>query len=132
MPFENPTGFSNFVEMLFILLIPAALTATFGRMVGNRRQGWALYAAMADHVRRVGMAVAYAAEQHGSPAQQAPGRDRLGRRHTGGNLEGKEQRFGIATSALCAAITTDASNGSVNSAHRLLHRHRRRSCRWPT
>ena len=70
MPFENPTGLSNFVEVLFILLIPAALTATFGRMVGNRRQGWALYAAMLAMLV-AGIAVAYAAESHGSPAQDA-------------------------------------------------------------
>ncbi len=80
-PFENPTAFSNFVEVLFILLIPAALTATFGRMVGNRRQGWALYAAMAVMlVATIG--IGYAAEQNGSPAQKAAGLDaRLGRRH---------------------------------------------------
>ncbi|MBN1528976.1 MAG: potassium-transporting ATPase subunit KdpA [Thermoleophilaceae bacterium] len=109
MPFENANGFGNFVEMLFILLIPAALTATFGRMVGNRRQGWALYAAMAA-LMVAGVVVAYAAEANGSPAEKAA-------QITGGNLEGKEQRFGIANSALWATVTTDASNGSVNSAH---------------
>jgi potassium-transporting ATPase potassium-binding subunit len=108
-PFENPTAFSNFVEMLFILLIPAALTATFGRMVGSRRQGWALYAAMAVMLVAA-IAVAYAAEQDGSPAQHAAG-------VPGENLEGKEQRNGIVASASWAAITTAASNGSVNSAH---------------
>jgi K+-transporting ATPase ATPase A chain len=108
-PFENPTAFSGFVEMLFILLIPAALTATFGRMVGNRRQGWALYAAMAVMLVAT-IAVAYGAEANGSPAQHAAG-------VPGGNLEGKEQRNGIANSAAWAAITTAASNGSVNSAH---------------
>ena len=116
MPFENPTTFANFVEMLFILLIPAALTATFGRMVGNRRQGWALYAAMAAMLV-AGVVVAYAAEQNGSPAEKSAhvavaSADGT----TGGNLEGKEQRFGIANSALWATVTTDASNGSVNSA----------------
>ncbi len=116
-PFENASGFSNFVEVLFILLIPAALTATFGRMVGNRRQGWALYAAMAVMLV-VTIAVTYGAEQNGSPAQKdaevatAPADGT-----TGGNLEGKEQRFGIANSSMWAAITTAASNGSVNSAH---------------
>ncbi len=117
MPFENPTTFSNFVEVLFILLIPAALTATFGRMVGNRRQGWALYAAMA--VMMVGgVVVAYAAEQNGSPAEKAANVSVASADGTtGGNLEGKEQRFGIANSALWATVTTDASNGSVNSAH---------------
>jgi K+-transporting ATPase ATPase A chain len=128
MPFENSNGFTNFVELLFILLIPAALTATFGKMVGSLRQGWALYAAML--VMLVGgVAVTYAAEQNGSPAQKAaitavdpgppaPSVD-LGARDgtTGGNLEGKEQRFGIANTALWATATTDASNGSVNGAH---------------
>jgi potassium-transporting ATPase potassium-binding subunit len=108
MPFENPTTFSNFVEVLFILLIPAALTLTFGRMVGNRRQGWALYAAMVA-MFVAGVVVSYAAEQNGSPAQHAAGL-------SGGNLEGKEQRFGIANSALWTAATTGASNGSVNAA----------------
>ena len=108
-PFENATTLSNFVQVLFILLIPAALTATFGRMVGNRRQGWALYAAMAVMLV-VTIGVTYAAEQNGSPAQKAA-------EVAGGNLEGKEQRFGIANSALWAAATTAASNGSVNSAH---------------
>jgi K+-transporting ATPase ATPase A chain len=107
-PFENPSAFSNFVELLFILLIPAALTATFGRMIGNRRQGWALYAAMAA-LFVVGVVVAYAAEAHGTPAQHAA-------HVVGGNLEGKEQRFGIANSSLWTTATTDASNGSVNAA----------------
>jgi potassium-transporting ATPase potassium-binding subunit len=115
-PFENPTGLSNFVELLFILLIPAALTATFGRMVGNRRQGWALYAAMIAMLA-ITIAVAYGAEQHGSPAQRsAEVATTSGDGSTGGNLEGKEQRFGIANSAMWTAVTTAASNGSVNSA----------------
>jgi K+-transporting ATPase ATPase A chain len=116
-PFENATAFSNFVEMLFILLIPAALTATFGRMVGNRRQGWALYAAMAVFLVAT-IAVAYAAEQDGSPAQKsADVATASADGTTGGNLEGKEQRNGIVQSSAWAAITTAASNGSVNSAH---------------
>jgi potassium-transporting ATPase potassium-binding subunit len=116
MPFENPTTFSNFVEVLFILLIPAGLTATFGRMVGNRRQGWALYAAMAVMLV-AGTVVAYAAEQHGSPAQRSANvAVASADGTTGGNLEGKDQRFGIANSALWSTVTTDASNGSVNSA----------------
>ena len=111
MPFENPTRLSNFVEMLFILLIPAGLTATFGRMVGNRRQGWALYAAMMV-MFVVGVAVVYAAEQHGSPAQHAAGVIAAPpTARTGGNLEGKEQRFGIANRALWATVTTVASCG---------------------
>jgi potassium-transporting ATPase potassium-binding subunit len=109
MPFENPTGLSNFVEVLFILLIPAALTATFGRMVGNRRQGWALYAAMLAMLV-AGIAVAYGAESHGTPAQRAAD-------VSGPNLQDKEQRLGIANSTEWAAITTAASNGSVNSGH---------------
>ena len=118
MPFENPTAFSNFVEVLFILLIPAALTATFGRMVGNRRQGWALYAAMLVDARRRRSASATPPSSNGSPAQQEAGLEMASADGTtGGNLEGKEQRFGIANSALWATATTDASNGSVNSAH---------------
>jgi K+-transporting ATPase ATPase A chain len=117
MPFENGTAFANFVEVLFILLIPAALTATFGRMVGSRRQGWALYAAMAVMLV-ASVAVAYAAEQNGSPAQKAANvATASADGTTGGNLEGKEQRNGIASSAEWAAITTAASNGSVNSSH---------------
>jgi K+-transporting ATPase ATPase A chain len=117
MPFENPTQFSNFVEAIFILLIPASATAQFGRMVGNRRQGWALYATMLIFL--VGLfGVAYAAEQHGSPAQHIAGENTAAATGTtGGNLEGKDQRFGIADSAEWADVTTDASNGSVNSAH---------------
>ncbi len=101
----------------FILLIPAALTATFGRMVGNRRQGWALFAAMA--IMLVGtIAVGYAAEQNGSPAQKAAGLEMASSDGTtGGNLEGKEQRNGILAGRRGAAATTAASNGSVDSAH---------------
>jgi K+-transporting ATPase ATPase A chain len=116
-PFENATAFSNFVEVLFILLIPAALTATFGRMVGNRRQGWALFGAMAV-MMVIGVLVAYAAEQNGSPAQNAAQvATASADGTTGGNMEGKEQRNGIAQSALWTTVTTEASNGSVNAAH---------------
>jgi potassium-transporting ATPase potassium-binding subunit len=116
-PFENPTAFSNFVEMIFILLIPAGLVFTFGRMVGSRRQGWALYAAMAV-LMVAGMFVATAAEQHGSPAQEKAGLEMAaGDGTSGGNMEGKEVRNGIVASAAWASWTTDASNGSVNSAH---------------
>jgi K+-transporting ATPase ATPase A chain len=108
MPFENPNGITNFFELLLILLIPAGLTATFGRMVGSRRQGWALYAAMFV-LFAVGVAVVYAAEAHGSVAQHAAG-------ITGGNLEGKETRFGITNSALWTAVTTVTSCGAVNAA----------------
>ena len=116
-PFENPTQFSGFVEMIFILLIPASATIQFGRMVGNRRQGWALYATMLVFMVTL-FGVGYAAEQHGSPAQHIAGEHTAAANGTtGGNLEGKEQRFGIADSAQWANVTTDASNGSVNSAH---------------
>ena len=107
-PLENPTGLSNFLEMLAILAIPAALTYTYGRMVGSRRQGWAIFSAMAV-LFVIGVAVVYAAEQHGSPALHAAGIH-------GPNMEGKEQRFGIANSALWTAITTATSTGAVNSA----------------
>ena len=117
MPFENPSALTNFVELLFILLIPAALTATFGRMVGARRQGWALYGTMMI-LLLVGIGVSYGGEQAGSPAQDAAGISATahGSDSAGGNLEGKEQRFGIASSTEWAAATTAASNGSVNSA----------------
>ena len=108
MPFENPSGLSNGIEMLAMLLIPAGLTFTYGRMVGNRRQGWAIFSAMAI-LFVVGVAVVYAAELHGTPAQQAAGLN-------GPNLEGKEQRLGIAGSALWTAITTATSTGAVNAA----------------
>jgi K+-transporting ATPase ATPase A chain len=110
-PYENPTPLSNFLEMLAILLIPAALCYTFGVMVGDPRQGWALLAAMV--VIFVPLLVScFAAEQAGIPAISALGVD-----PTGGNMEGKETRFGIANSALWATVTTAASNGSVNSMH---------------
>jgi len=108
MPFENPTWLSNFVEMLLILVIPAALTATYGRMVGNRRQGWAVFGAMMA-MFIVAVAVIYVAESNPTPAMDAA-------QVHGGNLEGKEQRFGIASTALFAAATTAASCGAVNGA----------------
>ena len=116
-PFENPTPFSNFLEMLSILLIPAALVYTFGKMVGDTRQGWALLAAMtAIFVVMLGIGVW--AEQSGNPAFAALGVDqKAGSLQPGGNMEGKEARFGIANSALWATATTAASNGSVNSMH---------------
>ena len=108
MPFENSNGITNFLEMFLILIIPAGLTATFGRMVGSRRQGWALYVAMFA-LLIVGVAIVYAAEAHGSVAQHAAG-------IAGGNLEGKETRFGVTNSALWSAITTVTSCGAVNAA----------------
>ena len=115
-PFENPSRFSNFIEMLFIVLIPAALTYTYGKMVGSRRQGWAIFAAM--FVLWIGgVGVAYVSEQHGTPAQHLAGvSTRAIAGSTGGNMEGKEQRNGIVNSALWATTTSDTSNGSVNAA----------------
>lgn len=117
MPFENPTGLSNFVQLLFILLIPAALTATYGRMVGNRRHGWALYGVMLA-LFLVGVVTTYGGESAATPAQADAGIEASadGSHSTGGNLEGKEQRFGIASSSLWSVATTAASNGSVNSS----------------
>ena len=116
-PFENPTPLSNFLELLSILLIPAALVYTYGKMVGDTRQGWALLAAMTIiFVALLGVAVW--AEQGGNPAFTARGVDQQANAlQPGGNMEGKEARFGIANSALWATATTAASNGSVNSMH---------------
>jgi potassium-transporting ATPase potassium-binding subunit len=115
-PFENPTGFSNLVEMLAVLVIPAALVFMYGRMTGKRRQGYAIYSTMM--IMFLGaVIVAYIAEAHGSPAQHAAGlHTAVVHGSTGGNLEGKEQRFGIAGSALFDVITTVTSCGAVNSA----------------
>jgi potassium-transporting ATPase potassium-binding subunit len=116
-PFENPTPLSNFLEVLSILLIPAALCYTFGRMVGDTRQGWAILVAM--FVIFVPLTFgAYIAEQTGNPVLAAAGADaNVSDAQSGGNMEGKEVRFGIANSALWASATTAASNGSVNSMH---------------
>jgi potassium-transporting ATPase potassium-binding subunit len=115
-PFENPSGLTNLLELLLIIALPASLTYAFGRMIGNRRQGWALYAAMmAMFVAAV--AVVYVAEQHGSPAQHHAGiLTASAEGSTGGNMEGKEQRFGIAESSLWTAVTTVTSCGAVNAA----------------
>ena len=114
-PFENPTPLSNFLEMLAILLIPAALCYTFGEMVGDRRQGWALLAAMTLIFVPL-MVGCVAAEQAGNPALHALGVDqRASALQAGGNMEGKEVRFGIVDSGIWSTATTAASNGSVNS-----------------
>jgi potassium-transporting ATPase potassium-binding subunit len=115
-PFENPTGLSNLIELFLILCIPASLTYTYGRMVGSRRQGWALFSAMSA-LFIVSVVVVYVAEMHGTPAQHAAGvHTGIIDGSTGGNLEGKEQRFGIANSALWTAVTTVTSCGAVNAA----------------
>jgi len=108
-PFENPTALSNFVQMISIFAIGAALTNVFGRMVGNQRQGWAILAAMGV-LFIIGVTVCYAAEGHGNDILNALGL-------SGGNMEGKEVRFGIVASALFAVITTAASCGAVNAMH---------------
>jgi K+-transporting ATPase ATPase A chain len=114
-PFENPTPFSNFFEMVLIFAIPSALTYTLGRMTGSRRHGWAVWAAMTA-LFLVGVSAAYWAEAKGNP--QLSGVNQVASdMHSGGNMEGKEVRFGIANSALFATTTTDASCGAVNSMH---------------
>jgi K+-transporting ATPase ATPase A chain len=107
-PFENPTAFSNLVEMFIILIIPASLPFAFGRMVGNRRQGHVIFGAM-SFLFVISVVVVYLAERHGTPAAHAAGL-------LGPNMEGKEQRFGVASSSLFTAITTVVSCGAVNTA----------------
>jgi K+-transporting ATPase ATPase A chain len=108
-PFENPTAISNFVQMLLIFMIGAAMTNVFGRMVGNQRQGWAILSVMGV-LFIAGVAVTYWAEANGTTALDALGL-------TGGNMEGKEVRFGIIASSLFAVVTTAASCGAVNAMH---------------
>jgi K+-transporting ATPase ATPase A chain len=110
-PFENPTALMNFLQMVLIFAIPAALTWTYGKMAGDSRQGWAIFAAMSV-LWLAGVAVAYHSEVGPNPALAGLGVDQ-----GAGNLEGKELRFGIAASALFATVTTDASCGAVNSMH---------------
>ena len=116
-PYENPTPLTNFLEMLAILLIPAALCYTFGFMVGDTRQGWAILGAM-TLILFVLILVTVPAEQNGNPAFVSLGIDQANNsQQAGGNMEGKETRFGIVNSALWAVVTTAASNGSVNAMH---------------
>ncbi len=116
-PYENPTPLTNFVELVSILIISSGLTYTFGKMVGDTRQGWALFAAMA-FLFFAGVFICYPAEKAGNPILAQLGVEtRATRTQPGGNMEGKEVRFGLASSALWATATTDASNGSVNSMH---------------
>ncbi len=111
-PFENPTPFSNFIQMLLILIIPAGFTYTLGRMVRSQGHGWAVYGAMTA-LLIVGTFSIYLAESRGNPLYPA----NVNQTVVGGNFEGKETRFGIANSALFAAVTTGASCGAVNSMH---------------
>ncbi len=116
-PYENPTALSNFIEMVVLVLIPAALTYTFGRTVGDTRQGWAVLATMLILFVSL-VALATVSEQRGNPRLAALGVDQsAGPLQSGGNMEGKETRFGIAASALFATATTGTSCGAVNSMH---------------
>jgi K+-transporting ATPase ATPase A chain len=110
-PFENPTPLTNFLQVVLIFAIPAALTYTYGRMAGSQRQGWAILAAMGV-LFLAGVSTAYWAEAHPNPALAS-----LAVSQPSGNMEGKEVRFGIAASTLFATVTTDASCGAVNSMH---------------
>jgi K+-transporting ATPase ATPase A chain len=114
-PFENPTPLSNFFEMVLIFGIPSGLTYTLGRMTGSQRHGWAVWAAMA-FLFFAGVTAAYWAEARGNPLLAGTDQHATAL-HSGGNMEGKEVRFGIANSALFATVTTDASCGAVNGMH---------------
>ena len=114
-PFENPTPFSNFLEMVLIFAVPSALTYTLGRMTGSQRHGWAVWAAMA-FLFLAGVTTAYWAEARGNPLLSGTDQ-RASALHAGGNMEGKEVRFGIVNTALFATATTDASCGAVNGMH---------------
>ena len=116
-PYENPTAVSNWLEMFAILLIPFALTYTFGKMVGDTRQGWALAACMLIFLTLFA-AIAFHSEQQGNPLIAKHGIDQIASAtQSGGNMEGKETRFGIGASALFASVTTATSTGAVNSWH---------------
>jgi K+-transporting ATPase ATPase A chain len=116
-PFENPTPFTNLLQMVMIFLIPAGLTYTFGAMVGDRRQGWAIFAACSV-MFLAGAFACYWAEQRGNPGFAKLGVETHATAlQAGGNMEGKETRFGIAASTLFATVTTDVSCGAVNNAH---------------
>jgi K+-transporting ATPase ATPase A chain len=116
-PFENPDGLTSFLEMFALLVIPGALTATYGRMVGSRRQGWAIFAVM-FLLWGISVVVAVGAEQQGNPVVARTGVDQhASALQAGGNMEGKEVRFGIGASGTFAASTTGTSTGAVNSFH---------------
>ena len=116
-PFENPTPLSNFVQIILIFIIPAGLTYTFGVMVGDRRQGWTIFSACAA-MFLIGAFYSYWAEQKGNPTLAKLGvENQATASQPGGNMEGKETRFGIAASSLFATVTTDASCGAINGVH---------------
>jgi K+-transporting ATPase ATPase A chain len=114
-PYENPTPLTNFIQIILIFAIPSGLTYTLGRMTGSQRHGWAVWAAMAV-LFFAGVTVAYAAEAKGNPLLHGVDQS-VTSMQPGGNMEGKEVRFGIANSALYATVTTDASCGAVNAMH---------------
>src|SRR5208283_492873 len=114
-PFENPTPLSNFLELFFIFAIPSGLTYTLGKMTGSQRHGWAVWSAMAV-LFMAGVMVAYWAESRGNPLLSGVNQQ-VTAMQAGGNMEGKEVRFGIANSALFATVTTDASCGAINGWH---------------
>ncbi|AOK60806.1 ATPase [Burkholderia ubonensis] len=116
-PYENPTPFANFLQMLAMLIIPAALCHTFGTMIQDRRQGWTIYAAMLT-LFVVAAAMVIRAEQAAGPALSAPGIDTIASAsQPGGNMEGKETRFGIVSSALYATVSTSSGDGAVDAMH---------------
>nr|WP_088505080.1 potassium-transporting ATPase subunit KdpA [Burkholderia ubonensis] len=116
-PYENPTPFANFLQMLAMLIIPAALCHTFGTMIQDRRQGWAIYAAMLT-LFAAAAAMVIRAEQAAGPALSAPGIDTVASAsQPGGNMEGKETRFGIVSSALYATVSTSSGDGAVDAMH---------------
>jgi K+-transporting ATPase ATPase A chain len=114
-PYENPTPLTNFIQLILIFAIPSGLTYTLGRMTGSQKHGWAVWAAMAV-LFAAGVTGAYAAEAKGNPLLKGADQS-VTAQQSGGNMEGKEVRFGIANSALYATVTTDASCGAVNAMH---------------
>src|SRR6202795_2663499 len=116
-PYENPTPLTNFLQLILIFAIPSGLTYTLGRMTGSQRHGWAVWGAMAA-LFLAGVTVAYSAEARGNPLLRGVDQ-KVGAQQPGGNMEGKEVRFGIADSALFATVAADARCGWVNGIHHL-------------